>query len=82
MLPPIGFNQPGGNLEPPFISTRRHRNRDSEGRGEMGIWKFGDRVRGIIWGFDEEASHGSHSLGFHGVARFRGSLLVLWWQFG
>ena len=38
----------------------------------MGIWKFGDRVRGIIWGFDEEGSHGSHSPGFRGVARFRG----------
>ena len=38
----------------------------------MGIWKFGDRVRGIIWGFDEEGSHGSYSPGFRGVARFRG----------
>ena len=69
-------------MEPPFISTRRHGNRDSEGRGEIGIWKFGDRVRGIIWGFDEEGSHGSHSPGFCGVARFRGFLWVSWWRFG
>ena len=63
-------------MEPPFISARRHGNRDSEGRGEIGIWKFGDRVRGIIWGFDEEGSHGSHSPGFCGVARFRGGSLA------
>ena len=69
-------------MEPPFISTRRHGNRESEGRGKIGIWKFGDRVRGIRGGFDEEGSHGSHSLGFCGVAGFHGFLWVLWWRFG
>ena len=61
-------------MEPLFISTQRHGNIDSEGRGEMDIWKFSDRVRGIIWGFDEKGNHGSHLLGFRGVVGFRGFL--------